>query len=213
MRVLIVVNGDPPSESVLAELASQVEKIFVVDGAANSFSDKFKPDVICGDFDSIDQSLVRKRFPNAEFIKLINQDLNDLEKTVALARERGATDIHILGAFGKRIDQELVALMLNMKLHQEIAITMYSQQEKIIMLSPGCVRAGKYSVDLPSGQIVSLIAFFTTAVVSLSGVKWRLENHSLTLGSGGLSNCALGGEIALVVHKGVTAFTLPFLLK
>jgi len=212
MKVLIVANGEPPSERLMAMLAPEVEKIFVVDGAANSFNQKFKPDVICGDFDSIDEFLVRERFSGAEFIKLNNQDLNDLEKTIALVCERGATDIYILGAFGNRIDQQLVTISLGFKLHKEIAITIYSEHEKIIMLSPGCARAGKHTAVLSRDQIVSLIAFSADAMVSLSGVKWPLNNHALALGSSGVSNCALGGEIALVVHEGIIVCALPLLI-
>jgi thiamine pyrophosphokinase len=210
MRVLIVANGEVPSEHMMASLAAEAEMIFVVDGAVNFISEQYQPDVVCGDFDSIDQSLARDRFPNTEFIQLDNQELNDLEKTIMLARERGATNINILGAFGKRIDQELVSISLNLKLHSELAITMYSQDEKLLMLSPKCARKGMLTTILNNNQIVSLIPFSTDAHVSLTGVKWPLDNQALALGSAGVSNCALGGEIKLVVHQGIVAVTLPW---
>jgi len=47
---------------------------------------------------------------NVNIIKVNDQDSNDFEKAVVLARERGFTTIVCLGVLGCRIDQELACL-------------------------------------------------------------------------------------------------------
>ena len=96
---------------------------FCVDGGANQFSDwkkrllskpnkfsekdyqeiqQFNPDYICGDFDSIDSSIIENyKSKGTKCFRLENQDLNDFQKTIRFAVnciKEGKTDEEIFGS-------------------------------------------------------------------------------------------------------------------
>ena len=69
MRVLILVNGEPPSEELAQRLAGEHDRVFATDGAAHrAVGLGLTPDVICGDFDSVNLDVAKAEFPRAEFV-------------------------------------------------------------------------------------------------------------------------------------------------
>src|SRR5687767_12152690 len=105
MRVLILANGESPSQELAQQLAAEHEFIIATDGAAHRAAGlELSPQLICGDFDSVVLSVAQQEFPHAEFLPTPDQDFADLEKAIRIAIERGATAITIIGACGGRID-------------------------------------------------------------------------------------------------------------
>ena len=60
MKVLILANGEPPSQMLLARLAVEHELFIAVDGAADALLEiGHPPDIILGDMDSISDDALR----------------------------------------------------------------------------------------------------------------------------------------------------------
>src|SRR5262245_45458987 len=120
MHILILANGEPPSEALAQALSSCHDLLIATDGAAHRAAGlRLTPDIICGDFDSVQLEVARQEFPIAEFYPTPDQEQGDLEKAIQLALERGADAITILGAGGGRIDHTLAnfALLLRYSDH------------------------------------------------------------------------------------------------
>ena len=102
MRTLILANGNPPSQALLARLAADHDPFLAADGAALTAARLgVCPDIVSGDFDSLDLEAARVLLPNAEFIPTPDQYHTDLEKAFGIALSRGADFITVAGAAGR----------------------------------------------------------------------------------------------------------------
>ena len=203
MRVLILANGDPPTAAVARSAAARHDLLIATDGAAHSAATLgLTPDIICGDFDSIDLDAAQAQFPNAEFTKLFNQNLADLEKAILLAIERGSEAITILGACGGRVDHSLATMALLVRYHSEIAVSLEHDRSAVRVVSGAISSPGRLNLATKSQDTVSLVAFSPTESVSITGVEWPLLQAPLPVGTQGVSNVALGDRVDIEVHSG-----------
>ncbi len=200
MRVLILANGEPPSEMLLARLAAEHDLCIAVDGAAlKSVRLGTLPDIVSGDFDSLDLDAARLALPDAEFLPTPDQNQTDLEKAFRIARERGASEITIAGAAGGRIDHTLGNFSRLLRWREELP------DFPIAVVEDGSeVRAvnGEITLATELGDAVSLLSYDGRARVSISGVRWPLDNHLLPIGVGGLLNEAVAPEVKITAAGG-----------
>ena len=64
MRTLILANGEPPSAELLARLAAEHDLFLATDGAARTAACLgVCPDIVSGDFDSLDLRAARQCNP------------------------------------------------------------------------------------------------------------------------------------------------------
>ncbi len=204
MRAAILANGDPPSVETARAEAERHGLLIATDGAAHRAEALgVTPDIVCGDFDSLDLDAARRAFPDAEFVETPDQDLADLEKALLLARERGATEITLLGAGGGRIDHTLTAIALLLRYHGEVALTLRHVGSAARAVSGTAGARGTLRLAVKPGDTVSLIAFSPENRVSLSGVTWPLDSARLPVGTHGVSNVAKAGEVVVEVVEGV----------
>lgn len=101
-----------------SELWDKAKTRVCADGGANRVASYFegkdfkKPNFVVGDFDSLRQD-VKKTFiqSGTEFLKVYDQDYNDLQKSLKQIHQLGITDpVVIFGAFGGRMDHTIAAL-------------------------------------------------------------------------------------------------------
>ena len=204
---LIIANGELPEKVLINRLISEYQNIFVTDGAANHIDQTDKKLFICGDFDSIDRSVIARNLANSQLISLPDQNQADLEKTLEYASQQGIKQVLILGALGGRIDHSLSNLSLLLRAHENITISIVHQSMEMIIISSDCQRKGKWRAVLEPNTLLSLASYSTDTRVTLSGVHWSLEEAKLPLGTQGVSNRALGGEVHLKVHSGIVALS------
>ena len=206
MRVLILANGEPPSQMLLARLAAGHDLFLAVDGAALTAARLgVCPDIVSGDFDSLDLDAAQVLLPDADFVPTPDQNQTDLEKAFGIALTRGADSVTVAGAAGRRIDHTLgnVSLLLRWQEdHPDLPVTLVADGSQT-----QAVR-GEIVLETEPGDVVSLLSLDGRARVSLSGVRWPLDNHPLAVGVGGLLNEATGprvsikaeGSIVIVCH-------------
>ena len=204
MRVLIMANGDPPSRRNARAAVERHELLIAVDGAAHvAAAMGLKPGLICGDFDSMDRGVAEIEFPNAEFVETPDQELADLEKALLLARERGATEIAMIGAGGGRVDHALTAIALLVRYCGAFALTLLDDGSAIRAVSGTADATGTLRLETNPSDTVSLIAFAPENRVSISGVRWPLDDVRLPVGTRGVSNVATGESVLIEVTCGV----------
>lgn len=201
MNVLLLANGEPPSSELLARLADTHDLFIACDGAAQkAVALGVVPDVVSGDFDSLDWEAARAALPRTEFVATPDQNRTDLEKAVGIARERRATGLTIAGAAGGRIDHTLgnAALLLRWAMDwPELPVAMVADGSETRALF------GERVLDTEAGDAVSVLSMDGRARVSIDGVRWPLADVPLAVGVGGLLNEATGGTVTIKAEGGI----------
>ena len=181
MKALIIGNSPDFDHSTIEKLAAKSNLILVTDGAILKLPPGITPHIVCGDFDSLVLEQVQPKFPKTEFVQLPDQELNDLEKALLLAIERGATELFLVCIVGGAIDKSIANLSLLARYHTRIPIRAYHGQMECQIVSAG------------SSQRITLE----------SGVRYPLNREDLQIGSRGVGNQALGGEVCVEVFDGM----------
>ena len=114
--LLIVANGEFPSNEIAIKQIKECNSIMACDGAANTLINRgYKPDIIIGDLDSI--SSENKVYHSDKIIEVKDQNQNDLRKAIDYAIIRKIKDIRIIGATGKREDHTIGNIFSLIKYH------------------------------------------------------------------------------------------------
>ena len=201
MNVLILANGEPPGRELALRMAAKCDLLIATDGAAHLAAQLgLTPDVICGDFDSIDLAAARKAFPETEFVPTPDQSYADLEKALLLAQSRGAVAITIMGAAGGRIDHQFANFALLLRYGRDMALRVVDDGYQVWPVFE------RLDCEARPGDTVSLIALEPGVVVSISGVQWELSEFPLSPGSRAVSNIAVANHVTVEVHQGNLLF-------
>lgn len=211
MKVLLIADSPDFDSAYIARHADKVDTVIVTDGAVDKLPPAVTPHIICGDFDTLEVPRAREQYVSSEFITLHDQNLNDLEKALMLAISRGATEVTIASALGGRMDVSIANLSVLMRHHTACALSMIHGEMMMKVLSDRDAAARSVSFEARPGSPVSCIPLDGDAVVSISNVKWALDNEPLRSGSHGVSNEACGGTVTIAVHRGivVVGFEVP----
>lgn len=206
MKTCIIANSPAFDLNCAMTHIAGSDLVIATDGAANRLPSDCAPHIICGDFDSLDLSVVRERFPLAELSYSTCQDTNDLEKCIVLAIARGASEIAISCAMGGRIDQTATTLSIVERYHKEARIVLHDEGRTCRVVSGSQSNEGRINLTVVSGDTISLVPRGDGALVSLANVRWPLSCERLVAGSRGVSNEATDSIVSLTVHEGVVFF-------
>ena len=176
--VLVVANGDWPSNELVQTLLENSEFTIALDGAADRFEGW---DVVVGDLDSIANS------------KGIQKDDNQENSDLAKALIEYDVDA-VVGVEGGRLDHRLAAFT-----------SLFESQSDAILYFDGwrACRVDKSGLDieLNKGTLCSLMAFGKVENVRLQGVEYSLSGEDLSSGTRGVGNKSVSTEVS-VSHDG-----------
>eukprot|EP01117_Protostelium_nocturnum_P004911 TRINITY_DN1779_c0_g1_i5.p1 TRINITY_DN1779_c0_g1~~TRINITY_DN1779_c0_g1_i5.p1 ORF type:complete len:247 (+),score=63.65 TRINITY_DN1779_c0_g1_i5:230-970(+) len=178
-QVIIIVNNQIPFH---------FHRFWTKDGGANrlfdyweeinqlELRDKFIPNVICGDFDSISPSTQSYYSSKGSEMKHITcQDTTDLEKCLKLVPE--AQRILVVGSLGGNVSQELSNMNVLYSHSQEILL--YGRENLIFLLSPH----HSHFIHCKEGTKVGLIPLGNPCEsVDSKGLKWDIGGRKLEFG-------------------------------
>ena len=203
MRVLILANGEAPAPEWARRIAAEHDLILATDGATHrAVGLGLTPDIVCGDFDSIDMPVARAEFPRARFLATPDQEQADLEKALQVAKAQGATAVTILGATGNRLDHTLAAFAVLLRHHSELPIALRTIDTTVIALSGTLASPGEAILSTQPDDTISLLSFDGKAAITLTGVRWPLHDEMLEFATRGISNRAAGDQVQVQVHGG-----------
>lgn len=135
------------------------------------------PDIILGDYDSVDEASL-KAFVNDGKIENLQfpaeKDYTDSHLAVAVALERGASDICILGATGTRLDHVQANIgLLKTCLDADVKAELVDEHNRIRMIKDELKIREKEQL----GTYVSLIPYSDIVTgITISGFRYPLEN-------------------------------------
>lgn len=185
MKAVVVANGVPALED--ARHLDGATLVVAADGGARAVERWGRlPDAIVGDLDSLGEDgaaafaargVAIRRAPRAK-------DETDLELAVAYAKERGAGEIVVLGAFGgERLDYDVANALLLVGWGPTVSAARGRTSVRGLGAGDELHLAG--AVD----DRVTLIAVSEHTVVGTDGLRYPLRDELLALGTGrGLSN-------------------------
>ena len=195
---LIIANGEPLPKSQLKALAKN-KLIVVLDGAFNQLKALLAPDVVLGDFDSIDRDLYVS-LQNSQKPLLFHtpdQDATDLEKALQYVITFKPKAIQICQATGLRLDHTLYNLRLLKKFHQRCRdIEIISSTEKIIFLKDETV-----TVSAEKSQPLAVMSF-TEATVTSVGLAYDMDDMRLVFAEQESACNALADKKATIHVRG-----------
>ncbi len=175
---LIIANGEACSDELLGQLLEWSPFVVVLDAAADRVLELgIKFDVLLGDFDrNFDfEAILARQYP-LEIVHTPNQDKTDLEKGIEFLIDRAFPAVNIVWATGRRADHTIANLTNIVRYKNQIKIVLFDDYSKVFPL------VGIYEKWYAAHTPISLIPVGMVEGIFTSGLKYNLENETLTLG-------------------------------
>lgn len=204
-QALIFANGQIDNLEAVARFSSTDNLIIAADGGARHCQKLgMTPNVLIGDFDSLDEAELQiYEQAGAQIIRHpARKDYTDLELALLHAKSLGVTQAVIFGGLGLRWDQTLANLLLPASSElSQMKIQLVDGNQEITVLHAG----DEYEFHGNPGDTVSLIPLNAdTTGISAWGLEYPLANESLAFGSTrGVSNVLVGTTASLHLERGV----------
>ncbi len=183
--------------------ATTRDLIGVERGALMLASEHRKMTLAVGDFDSVteeERKLIEEYAENVISLNKVKDD-SDSEAAIRYVLSHGYDRVYVYGAFGGRLDHEIVNLRLAAIFPNQV--TLVDDQNVVCALKKGSYQLKR--------NAFTYISFFAPekAVISLRGMKYPLYRKTMTYADlFGLSNEIKDEEGILNVHEG-TILMIP----
>jgi thiamine pyrophosphokinase len=195
-----------------ARLASLCEPFVVAadGGATTALAFGLRPDVVIGDFDSIEANTLAQLKANGVAFETFprDKDATDGQLAVGRALQTQPNELILLGFLGgPRLDQAIANVLLLVRV--ELPVTLLDEHNECVLLRPGMEHAWRPEPD----EIVSLIPLEQAVEgVRTRGLRWSLNGERLALGdTRGVSNEPTGRSDARVsIERGLLLITRHF---
>lgn len=194
MKFLIISGGEIQDSFVLDLVKTGgYEVIMAADAGMEAlYRIKIQPDIIVGDFDSVDADIL-EYYRQQEQIDICalnpEKDDTDTEFAIREAIRRGADEITVIGGTGTRLDHVLGNIMLlGIGLEKGVDIQLLDPNNRIRMIDKPLTIDKKEQY----GKYVSLIPYSEqVSNVTLKGFKYSLDNYTM----GGFNSLGVSNEI------------------
>lgn len=200
-RAVIFSNGDYASLAGVAAKLRSDDWIICADGALKHLVDlQLWPDLLVGDFDSIDRELLAAA--KARGVELLtferDKDFTDTELAWQQARQRAPQEVLLVGGWGGRLDHSLANLLL---------FAPFARQHRICLtdgLTDAYLTNEELMLEQCQNKLVSIIALTPEARgVTTQGLHWPLTDATLGWGQGlGISNIPIANLVQVQVQQG-----------
>lgn len=203
MKVVVVAAGELAASDAM--WLDDADLVIAADGGAGSL-DRLgrRPDLLVGDLDSVDASLVERLEVAGTRVERhpIDKEASDSELAVETAFGAGGSTVVMLGAMGgERVDHELANLLL-------LADPFLAGRDLRAVRGGTCVRSlhagDRLLLNGAAGDLVTLLPVGGDAGgVTTEGLRWSLDAATLRMGrSRGLSNEVIGAPASVRISQG-----------
>jgi len=181
MKVIIISGGKPPSKELLMQEVTKDTFIIAADSGADCLYDyNIMPDLLLGDFDSIDKKILDyfKKSNSTIDIYPPEKDYTDTEIAVKKALSMKPDEIVLLGCTGSRIDHLLGNIgMLKICMINGVNASIKDENNNIRLIDASTSLSGSV------GEIFSLQAYGDEIIdLTIEGAKYPLNNYNLKIG-------------------------------
>jgi thiamine pyrophosphokinase len=203
MRAVVVASGALDAADA-AHLDGAGLTIAADGGAASLEGLGRRPQLLIGDLDSVDGSLVERLERGGTRVERhpVDKEASDTELAIDAAFDAGATSVTLIGAAGgDRLDHELANMLL-------LADPRFTSRDLRAVQGSTVVRAlhgrARARLDGHPGDLVTLLPLAGDARgVTTDGLRWPLDGATLRMGrSRGLSNEVVRGGGSVGIEHG-----------
>lgn len=196
-NVSIVLNGQMPDDHVLVNQIIDSGFIVAVDGSANKLIDLgIIPDVIIGDFDS----LQAKRIKNVKLIETPDQNKTDFRKTLDWCIEKNILNISIFGISGKSDDHFLANYYTLCDFSEKISWRAFTD---FSVISP-CT--GNREFESYKGQKVSLFCMKGSSTITSKNLEYPLKSYQLKPSDEAVRNISIAEQFEIESTNTILVF-------
>ncbi len=174
---------------------------------------EIKPDFILGDFDSMGKSQLERLTLTAEaepdrVIRIPKEkDDTDMLAAIKLGLEKGYRDFRIYGGSGGRLEHTLANIQCLLYLKEHDAVGYMMDGTGMILVARKEAISFKESME----GYLSLFSLGEKAVVSIEGLKYPLDNYTVTNSFPiGISNEFMGEKGCITVHEGAVVIIISW---
>ena len=180
MRSIIVSGGKAPSKELLKEYIKDDDYIVGVDKGCNILKEiEVTPNIILGDFDSIDKEVLNYYKDKNVKIEKFNaeKDYTDTDLGYIKALEVNPSEIILFGVTGSRIDHMLGNIGILLKgLRENIKVTIVDDNNKMYAVNKSSL------VKKEEGRVISFHALSDVVKnLTIKNGKYPLNNYNMTL--------------------------------
>lgn len=200
-KCVVIANGPIEDIKIFESLLRDADTIICADGGLNHLEAiGIKPDVVLGDFDSIDLAL-KTRYEQMSvtfhtFPK--RKDATDSELAIDYAVKTEPGEIFLLGMTGKRLDHGLTNLHLLKRIPKEIKACILDNYNKIYY----CESDFHYRGEIGENLSIIPISDEVTGIIT-EGLDYPLKDETLRFDSSrGVSNVLSETEIKIETTAG-----------
>ncbi len=208
MHVIIFANGKMKTFGKTEKfryLLDNCELIIAADGGANHCHNLgITPDIIIGDFDSIQPDVFNQyQTRDIEIVRYPRRkDASDLELSLEEAVKRGGDTISLMGALGGRWDMSLANILLaSGKKFRNKKVSLYDNNCSMSILEPNV----HHQISGTPGDRISLLPLHGNVYgVTLKSFEYPLDNHTIESGSSlGVSNVLTSTQADVIHTNGI----------
>lgn len=179
-KAVIVTGGKRPLKSTLLKHIEEDDFIIGVDSGCNALYEyNIRPNLILGDFDSINKDVLDYyKNEKIEYIKFNpEKDYTDTDLSYERAKERGYKKIIFFGATGTRVDHTLSNFGVLIKaLKEGINAEIIDENNRMFLTDKSLKLFGE------PGEIVSFHAISDKVTnFSVKGAKYYLQNYDMSV--------------------------------
>lgn len=200
MRGIVVSAGNKVSEEILKKYLNDSYIVCCDGGIKNFYELNVLPNLIVGDFDSIDET-GRKFIEDNNIEKNVYntvKNFTDTEAAIEILLEREFEEIVIFGATGTRLDHTLANIFLLQKLFGKSKAIMVDNNNIIEY-----VEKGEYFFEKDEHTYISVVAISEEMIYSTYGMEYEADELKiLTSEIRGVSNELKGDTGKIIVHEG-----------
>ena len=180
MKCLIVSGGNAPSSQLFHKYAEKTDYMIAADkGIETFYKNNIVPNMIVGDFDSVNKNILNEMSTKVEEIKKLNpeKDYPDTWTAINEGIEKGAKKIYLLGATGTRLDHTLgnIGLLMMVK-SKGIDLEIIDNNNKIYLAKKSNMKiCGKFGETISFHALSDCVKNFT-----IKGAKYNLESYDMS---------------------------------
>lgn len=208
---LVVAGGAAPDLDVLGRLGGPGTFVVAADsGADHAVAAGLTIDVVVGDLDSIDPSVLTELERGATRIERhpVDKDATDLELAIEVALRLGATSVIVVAGHGGRVDQS-VANAFVLASPRWVGVSMHAVLDSArvsVVHGPGAV-----TFDGAPGDVVTLLPVHGRATgVRCVGLGYPLHGEDLEAGTTrGVSNVMVDRSATVAIDGGTLLVIRP----
>ncbi len=197
---MLIANGEACQPELLGQLLEWSPTVVVLDSAIWRVLDLgIKVDVLLGDFDrDLDLATIRAQQYPLDVVHTPDQDKTDLEKGIEYLIGRGYPAVNIIWATGRRADHSLTNMTNIVRYKDQIRIVMLDDHSRIFPL------VGRFEKWYEAGTPLSLVPVGTVTGITTEGLKYNVQNDTMTLGyrTGSSNEAAADGFVRVEARTG-----------